>query len=62
MARLVIGEQLDSPPWIPLRDGVEGECPQCGNEGPHPVMENEDGDMRGQCRDCYALFTVRREE
>jgi hypothetical protein len=59
---LVIGEQLSTPPWIPMRETADGECPQCGFEGSHPVMQDEDGDMIGQCRYCYINFTVHWKE
>jgi hypothetical protein len=55
---LKIGELIYAGGWMPLRHGVFGECPACGFEGEHACKENEDGEIEGQCTDCYARFTV----
>jgi hypothetical protein len=59
---LKVGQQLDTSPWIPMRDMVDGECPECGFEGPHSVEQSESGDMRGRCNECYAMFTVEEQD
>jgi len=47
-----------SAEFTPRREKAEGECPQCGFTGPHPVVGDEDGNMQGQCQECYQDFTV----
>ena len=40
---------------------VDAECPDCGDDGPHPVPSPEplpNGDLEAECRACYILFPV----
>jgi hypothetical protein len=62
MKLFVPGELIDAPEWIPTRILAEGKCPRCGYDGHHQTSENEDGEMRGQCPECYATFWVVMEE
>lgn len=40
------------------QEHVEYPCPECGHDGPHPVVDDSDGNQTVECVGCYAEFIV----
>lgn len=40
--------------------GLPYPCPECGHDGPHPIVEAErpDGQIAVECRACYVEVQV----
>lgn len=37
---------------------IDAECTRCGDQGPHPVTQDDGWSVTGFCRACFAYMHV----